>query len=311
MADPPSKKTFSPAAAFDLSQLRSFVAVAEELHFGRAAARLGMTQPPLSRQIQVLESIVDAPLLERSSRFVRLTPAGRNFLEDAKRILKLADSAAHVARRIASGQAGSIKLGFTATTAYSFLPDLVTACSTRLPDVDLALKEMVSVEQFDALASGQLDAGLVRPPVARPELASLRVVAEPLLAAIPQAHPLASAAIVSLADLDDQPFVMYSPYESRYFYDLLATQFAKAEVLPRYVQHLTQIHAILALVRAGLGLAVVPAAASSLRFDGVCLRPLALPQPALVELFLVWRRDHGHSLVPRLVEIARAFAPAD
>jgi DNA-binding transcriptional LysR family regulator len=309
MADPPSSKTISPAAAFDLSQLRSFVAVAEELHFGRAAARLGMTQPPLSRQIQVLESIVDAPLLERSSRFVRLTPAGQNFLEDAKRILKLADSAAHVARRIASGQAGSIKLGFTAPTAYSFLPDLVTACSTRLPDVDLALKEMVSVEQFDALASGQIDAGLVRPPVARPELASLRVVAEPLLAAVPQAHPLASAATVSLADLDDQPFVMYSPYESRYFYDLLATQFAKAEALPRYVQHLTQIHAILALVRAGLGLAIVPAAASSLRFDGVCLRPLALPDPALVELFLVWRRDHGHPLVPRLVEIARALGP--
>ena len=147
MAGAPSKKSrVSPAAAFDLSQLRSFVAVAEELHFGRAAARLGMTQPPLSRQIQILESIVDAPLLERSSRLVRLTAAGESFLADARRILKLADSAAHVARRIASGSAGSLKVGFTASTAYSFLPALVTACSARLPDADLSLKEMVSLE---------------------------------------------------------------------------------------------------------------------------------------------------------------------
>ncbi len=311
MAGPPSKKTrVSPAAAFDLSQLRSFVAVAEELHFGRAAARLGMTQPPLSRQIQILESIVDAPLLERSSRLVRLTPAGQSFLADAKRILKLADSAAHMARRIASGSAGSLKVGFTASTAYSFLPALVTACSAKLPDADLSLKEMVSVEQFEALASGQIDAGLLRPPVARPGLAAVRVVAEPLLAALPEAHPLASAESVAIKDLDRQPFVMYSPYESRYFYDLLAGQFAKANVLPRYVQHLTQIHSIIALVRAGLGLAIVPSAAASLRFDGVRLRPLVLPAPALVELFLVWRDDHANPLIPQLVEIAKALTPA-
>src|SRR6201996_827200 len=177
------------ASMFDLNQLRCFVTVAEELHFGRAAARLNMTQPPLSRQIQVLEHIIDAPLLERTSRSVKLTPAGRSFLPEARRILKLAETASQVARRIALGKTGSLKIGYTAAASYGFLPDLISACRARLPEVDFSLKEMVSGEQLEALGSGQIDAGLLRPPVARPELATRRVLAEPLLAAIPRRHP--------------------------------------------------------------------------------------------------------------------------
>jgi DNA-binding transcriptional LysR family regulator len=292
---------------FDLNQLRCFVTVAEELHFGRAAARLNMTQPPLSRQIQVLEHIVDAPLLERTSRSVRLTPAGRSFLPEARRILKLAESASQVARRIAmgkTGKTGSLKLGYTAAAAYGYLPELIAACRARLPEVDFSLKEMVSGDQLEALTSGQIDAGLPRPPIGRPELATRRVLAEPLLAAIPRKHPLASAATLSIKDFDSQPFVMYSPYESRYFHDLLVALFTHADVLPRYVQHLGQIHSILAMVRAGLGVAIVPAAAASLRIADVKLRPLKLRTPAPVELFLVWRRDCENPLLPSLVEIA-------
>jgi DNA-binding transcriptional LysR family regulator len=293
---------------FDLSQLRCFVTVAEELHFGRAAARLNMTQPPLSRQIQVLEHIVEAALFERSSRSVRLTPAGRSFLPEARRILKLAESASQVARRIAMGKTGSIKIGFTAATAYEFLPVLIAACRAGLPEVDLSLKEMVSGDQLEALSSGQIDAGLVRPPIARTEFASMRVAAEPLLVAAAEGHPLTAAATVSLQDLDGQPFVMYSPYESRYFHDLLVTLFTRADVLPRYVQHLSQIHSILAMVRAGLGLAIVPEAAASLNFKGVTLRPLRVRAPAQVELFLVWQREHENPLLPALIEIARTLA---
>lgn len=296
---------------FDLSQLRCFVTVAEELHFGRAAARLNMTQPPLSRQIQVLEHIVDAPLLERTSRSVRLTPAGRSFLPEARRILKLAESASQIARRIAQGKTGSLKIGFTAAAAYGFLPDLVAACRARLPDVDLSLKEMVSGDQMEALASGAIDAGLLRPPVARPELAVKRVVAEPLVAAIPEKHPLAKAKTVSIKDFDGQPFIMYSPYESRYFHDLLVAQFSRANILPRYEQHLSQIHSVLSMVRAGLGSAIVPEAATRLRFSGVVLKPLTLKMPASVELFMVWRRDYDNPLTPTLVEIAGALAKAE
>ncbi len=294
---------------FDLSQLRCFVTVAEELHFGRAAARLNMTQPPLSRQIQVLEHIVDATLLERTSRSVRLTPAGRGFLPEARRILKLSDGALQVARRIAQGKTGSLKIGFTAAAAYAFLPTLISACRVRLPEADLSLKEMVSGEQLEALITGQVDVGLLRPPIGRPEFASRRVVAEALLAAIPKRHPLASAKILAIEDFHDQPFVMYSPFESRYFHDLLVAQFSRANVLPRYVQHLSQIHSVLAMVRAGLGLGIVPAAASSLRIADVVHRPLKLRPQALSELFLAWRRDSENPLLPSLLALVRELAP--
>jgi DNA-binding transcriptional LysR family regulator len=296
------------ASMFDLNQLRCFVTVAEELHFGRAAARLNMTQPPLSRQIQVLEHIIDATLLERTSRSVRLTPAGRSFLPEARRILKLAESASQVARRIALGKTGSLKIGYTAAAAYGFLPELIAACRARLPEVDFSLKEMVSGDQLEALASGQIDAGLLRPPIARPEFATRRVVAEPLLAAIPKKHPLANAATIAIKDFDDQPFVMYSPYESRYFHDLLVALFTRADVLPRYVQHVGQIHSILAMVRAGLGVSIVPAAATNLKLADVRLRPLKLRTQAPVELFMVWRRDHENPLLPSIVEIAGELA---
>src|SRR5258707_3608914 len=138
---------------FDLNQLRCFVTVAEELHFGRAAARLNMTQPPLSRQIQVLEHIIDAPLLERTSRSVRLTPAGRSFLPEARRILKLAESASQVARRIALGKSGSLKIGYTAAASYGFLPDLLAACPPPLPEGAFSPKVKGPGGQVEAPAS--------------------------------------------------------------------------------------------------------------------------------------------------------------
>jgi DNA-binding transcriptional LysR family regulator len=273
------------ASMFDLSQLRCFVTMAEELHFGKATARLNMTQPLLSRQIQVLEHITDAPLLERASRSARLMPAEHSFLPEAKRTLKLAESASQVARRVAMGKTGSLKIGCMAAAVYGILPELIAACWARLPEVDFSLKEIVSGGQLKALASGQIDAGLLRPPIARTEFATKRVLAEPLLAAIPGNHPLALADTVSIKDFDDQPFVMYSPYKSRYFHDLLVAQFTRAEILPRYVQHLSQIHSILAMVRAGGGVSIVPAAATSLKIADVTFRPFKLRTQTPVELF--------------------------
>ncbi|NUS21337.1 MAG: LysR family transcriptional regulator, partial [Mesorhizobium sp.] len=136
-------------------------------------------------------------------------------------------------------------------------------------------------------------------------------VAEPLLAAIPKKHPLATAENVTIKDFDDQPFVMYSPYESRYFHDLLVALFTRADVLPRYVQHLSQIHSILAMVRAGLGLAIVPAAAANLKISDVRLRPLKLRTRVPVELFMVWRRNDENPLLSALVKIAGELTSAD
>jgi len=292
---------------FDLSQLQCFVAVAEELHFGRAAARLHMTQPPLSRQIKILEHVLEAQLFVRTSRSVRITPAGRSFLPEALRLLKLAESAALVAKSISSGKAGTVKIGFTAGSAQSFLPTLVTECRKLLPGVNLLLKEMVSGDQIDALESGQIDIGLLRPPIVHPEFDSLQVLAESLLVAVPKGHRLARRREILIKDLDGEPFVMYAPFEARYFYDLLVSQFAKARILPRFVQHLSQIHSILALVRAGLGLALIPESAGTLHVEHVVLRAIRTTPPRPVELHMAWRRHDDAPLLPRFLTVARSL----
>ncbi len=287
----------------DFSQLRCFVAVAEELHFGRAATRLNMTQPPLSRQIQILERVLDVRLIDRTSRSVRLTAAGRSLLPEAQRILRLAETATYLTRQVAAGRAGTLKLGFTAATSHDFLPRIITAFRRLYPDVTVALREMVSKDQVEALLSGQIDAGLVRPPVTHPDLNLALAVSEPLLVAIPEPHELAKQRSLSLRDLDRVPFIMYSPHEARYFHDLLVSLFSEAGVQPNVLQQLTQIHSILALVRATLGLALVPAAAKNLRFDGIVFSDLSLPVPKQAELYLSWRRDQDNPLVACLVSI--------
>ena len=293
---------------FELSQLRCFVAVAEELHFGRAAARLNMTQPPLSRQIQIPERVLDVVLLERSNRTVKLTPAGQSFLTEARRLLKLAESAALLAKRVANGKAGSLCIGFTATSAYSHVPELVAACRRELPDVEIALKEMVSGDQLKRLGSGEIDVGLLRPPIPRTGLVAFRVSAEPLVAAVPANHYLAGAEEVALDDLAAEPFIMYAPYEARYFHDLLVELFSRAGLVPNYVQHLAQIHSMLAMVHSGVGVALVPQTAMNLHFGGVALRPCKLPHPRPAELFFVSRKDNDNPLVPIVAGLARGLA---
>lgn len=291
---------------FELSQLRCFVAVAEELHFGRAALRLNMTQPPLSRQIQLLERILGVVLLDRTSRSVRLTPAGRSFLIEARRILRLAESASLATRRIASGEAGRVAIGFTAASGYSFLPKLVELARERLPSVDLALREMVTGEQIEALLTGRIDLGLIRPPLNRPEFDKLRVMTEPLVAALPSGDPRLDKAVVSLADFDALPMIMYAPEGAGYFHGMLSSMFDAAGVSPQQVQHMSQIHSILALVHARIGAAVVPEAAMRLQFDGVEFRPLDITPARPVELFVAWRRDNDNPSLKPLLDLFRA-----
>ncbi|GJD52907.1 Hca operon transcriptional activator HcaR [Methylobacterium crusticola] len=293
---------------FELNQLRCFVAVAEELHFGRAAQRLNLTQPPLSRQIQILERILDVVLLSRTSRAVHLTPAGRRFLAEARRILRLSEEAAATARRIAAGQAGSLTIGFTAASAYRTLPDLVRTARARLPEADILLKEMVSAAQAEALGAQRLDVGLMRPPLPPVADRSLRVARETLMAALPGDHHLARGDAVTAAALAAEPFIMYAPDEARYFHDLATELFAREGLSPRFVQHLAQIHTILSLVGSGLGLALVPDSARALQVKGVVLRPLATPPPRPVELFMVWRESNDNPLIPIVAELAAGGA---
>jgi len=288
---------------FELSQLRCFVATAEELHFGRAAARLNMTQPPLSRQIQLLEHILGVSLLERTSRLVRLTPAGRVFLIEARRILKLAESATLAARRVAKGDAGRVSIGFTAVSGYHFLPQILTAAGARLPNIEIELHEMVTASQVEGLLTGLIDIGFVRPPVERQEFDAHGVLAEPLLAALPSGDPLLPEARLELGQFDERALIMYSREGAGYFHNMLVGLFDAAGVKPHYVQHVTQIHSMLGMVQAGLGAAIVPASAAELHFEDVQFRPLITVPERPAKLHMAWRRDNMNPVLQPVLEL--------
>ena len=293
---------------FQLNQLRCFVAVAEELHFGRAADRLNMTQPPLSRQIQVLERVLGVSLLDRTSRSVRLTHAGSNFLLEARRVLRLADSAILNARRIAQGDAGRLAIGFTAASGYSILPRLIQLARAELPNVDLTLREMVTQEQVEALGDGRIDIGLLRPPMNRLEFDSTMLTNEPLLAALPSGDPRLAKAVLDLSDFDGLPLIMYSTEGAQYFHDMLVTLLRNAASSPVFVQYMSQIHSMLSLVHAGLGAALVPEAATSLHFDGVHFRPVVTDPPKPVELVMTWRKGNENPALGRFLALRRDWS---
>jgi DNA-binding transcriptional LysR family regulator len=279
---------------FEISQLRCFVAVAEELHFSRAAERLSMTQPPLSRQIRLLEHHVGAQLLERNSRTVRLTAAGKAFLPEAMRILRMAEEAAFTARRAAKGEQGALAIGFTSASGYSLLPEVVRRLRERSPAISLNLKELVSTEQVEALNTGELDLGLMRPHAINGELESTLLATEALMLAIPERDADRWPLEPTLADLHGKPFVMYSPYEARPFYQMLSERFAIAGVLPDVVEHIGQVHTMLALVRAGVGAALIAEGAARLKFDGIVMRRM---ETEPVQMICAWRRDNENPVL--------------
>lgn len=288
----------------DLKQMQCFVAVAEELHFGRAARRMHMTQPPLSRHIQLLEHELQIQLLYRTSRSVRLTPAGKAFLQEAVRILAMVQSSSESARRIANGEAGLLRLGFTAGSSYSFLPKLLTRASSSMKDTHIALTEMVTRQQLEALESNTIDIGLQRMPMAQEGLETICVVRERMMLAIPKHHRLAKGRLPSLSDLRGEPFITFSPRDGHYFYQLIDELFASASIFPRYVQQVSQIHSILALVSAGLGVAMVPESAQMLHFSGSVLRHMKM-QPVHADLHLVWNKDNDNPALPVFTEMVR------
>jgi len=291
---------------FSMDQLESFVAVAEEQHFGRAAIRLHITQPPLSRRIQLLEEQLGVDLFDRSRRAVKLTPAGRVFLVDARKILKLAQEAALSARRTPRGEIGLVTIAFTASSAYAFLNRVVSAANTELPQVELVLREMVSQAQLEALLAGTIDIGILRPPVNGAEIVTRPLSTESMLAAVPAGHRLANSdTALSISDFDGEQFIGYSPAEARYFHEILVGVFRAAGVRPVYAQYVTQIHTMLAMVKAELGIAMVPVAASALHFDGVVLRKVADLPTDLVELQMAWRRSNDNPAAKALLRVIK------
>lgn len=287
---------------FTLDQIRSYVAVAEELHFGRAAERLNMTQPPLSRQIQKLEKTVGVQLIERDNRKVALTTAGKAFLGDARRLLVAAEQAPLTARRISRGQAGVLRIGFTAASGMSVLGQLLGTLSKELPEVDVDLREMVTREQVAALTDGEIDLGLARPPIDQDLFESRLLHTETLKLVVPAGHPLTRLERpVEGRDLKDTPLIMYSPTKARYFYDLAIRHMPIQH--GNVVHTVSQILTMVSLVAADRGVAFVPESAGRLGIAGTALLDLADQTEEVVELHAIWRRGRRNPALTRLLEV--------
>lgn len=287
---------------FTLEQLRGFVAVAEEGHFGRAAARLRITQPPLSRQVQKLERVLEVELLVRTPRAVLLTSAGRAFLVEARRILSLADAAPAAARGAARGDAGALSISFTAMAAVAVLGRWIQVIDRHMPLVELTLTEMVTRDQIDALLAGDVHIGLVRGVAPSDVLSVRRVHAESLVLACPRSHPLAALGRPpSLVDIARHDIVTYTPVSARYLHELVISVFRDAGVEPRYVQRVGQVNSLLALVNAGLGVGLVPRAAARMRLPNLAFTEIDGIAPDVVETHGVWRTAHDNPALDALL----------
>ena len=300
----PVRDEYRPGPVYSLDQVRTFVAVAEERSFRRAAERLRMSQPPLSRQVQKLEREIGVVLFDRSKRQVELTPAGASFLVAARRLLALADTAPDTARLVADGHAGTVRIGFTAATGFDFLGRLITLIEDGAPGLEIVLTELVSSEQLAALERSALDLALVRPPVGD-EFATRVVQVEPLVLAVPSGHDLDVDGPVAPAELAGRTLLLYTRDRARYFADLIATVLAG---VPFHAAHqLTQIHTMLGLVVARRGLALVPAGAGALRSDGIRFRPVT-DAPDVV-LVAAWRRDQLNPALRRVLALLPTACP--
>lgn len=279
----------------ELRHLRYFVAVAEELHFGRAAARLNISQPPLSQQIQMLEQQVGARLLARTNRSVALTAAGKQFLADSRQILGLVNDAAARAERLHQGEAGELRIGFTSSAPFiRAVSDTLSLFRHNYPDMHLQTREMNTREQLAPLAEGALDVGLLRNTPLPDALCHEVIVHEPLMAMIPRVHPLAQKPVVTLAELAKEPFVFFDPHVGTGLYDDILGLMRRYNLSPVITQEVGEAMTIIGLVAAGLGVSILPASFKKVQLHEMCWVPIA-EEDAVSEMWLVWSKHHEQS----------------
>lgn len=295
----------------DIRQFRHFAAVAETLHFGRAAERLGMTQPPLSQSIMALEKELGAPLFARTKRSVRLTALGEQWLPHVLEALAAVDALPTTARRLRDGQTGFLSLSFVSTADYSVLPNLVRRYAEAFPEVEIRLAEATSDVQIPALIAGERHAGIIIPPPGRalPEpLAYRRLLREPLVAAVPAAWIdeglIRSEETISDSEVLNSPLILFPRQVAPAFHDLVTGHYAALGGSPRIVQEAIQMQTIISLVSSGLGIALVPASLRNLARAGVAY--LDLGAPPTLETGLAWRRDGDTATLRNLLRLLDA-----
>jgi DNA-binding transcriptional LysR family regulator len=293
----------------ELRQLRYFVAVAEELHFRRAAVSLHVSQPPLSQQIRALETEMGCVLLKRTRRSVELTPSGETFLRDARGLLAGLDGAVATARRVAAGQSGRLRVAFVGSALLSLVPAIVHGFRTARPGVAIELRERPTVEGLRAVLDGTVDVGLVRAPIEEAdELRCVRVLRERTVAALPTNHPLAALRRVPLGRLAAEPLVLFPREQAPGFHDLLMRSLAATGAHPEVVQYAPETLTIIGLVAAGIGVSLGAESMAHLSLDGVTYRTVTGAPHA--ELLAVSRADDDSPLVAAFVAHARDVGAA-
>lgn len=289
----------------ELRHLRYFVAVAEELHFGRAAEKLHISQPPLSMQIRALEDELGVTLLNRTQRHVSLTEAGQALLQEARQILARVEQAVLTTRRAGRGEIGELALGFISVANYNLLPVLLREFRRVYPLIHLTLREATTDAQLDDLLNGRIDVGIVLPPIADPALESMPVLREPLIAALPRRHPLAAASGgIALAALAGSPFILFPRRMAPGLYDDIVSYCHSAGFSPRVGQEAIQMQTIVSLVSAELGVALIPESLRNLQRAGVVYKALRETSP-MTEIRLAWRRHDPLPALRSFIELAR------
>ena len=290
----------------ELRHLRYFIAVAEELNFTRAADRLHMAQPPLSQQIQQLETQLGFQLFRRTKRTVVLTEAGQVFFEESQKIMQQVDRAIQLAQQTSRGELGQLMIGFVSSAAHNVVPAILQQFRTLHPAVKLELHELTTNEQLQRLRFGQIDIGFVRPPVEEDGINSEIVFREPLIVALPETHHLADRAQVELRELSTEPFILFPRSLAPGLYDPIVSLCQEAGFSPIAAQEALQMQTIVSLVAAEIGVAIVPESMQNFQRCGVVYKPLQ-ESTFIVAIALIWRIAPT-AAVQRFLEVARQIS---
>jgi DNA-binding transcriptional LysR family regulator len=291
----------------ELRHLRYFVTVAEELHFGRAATRLAIVQPSLSQQIRQLEDELGFPLLYRTKRSVELTDAGKVFLAEARQVLAQVQEAKRAAQRAYRGEVGRLVVGYISSSTYDLLPLMLRVYRERYPAVEVALRELTTREQLRALEEEYIQVGLLRLPISAPLVHVEVVRREPIVCVLPEEHPLAMHERIAVSLLANEPFVLQASQRGAGYSVQLLQLCLSSGFSPNVIQEVTEMHTIVSLVAAGMGVSLVPLSARNIRSQGVVYRELE-GAATLTEMAVAWRHDTQSALVQNFLSVARETA---
>lgn len=290
----------------ELRHLRYFIAVAEELHFSRAAERLHIAQPPLSQQIQQLEAELGVELFHRKTkRQVQLTAAGQVFLQEAHQLLAQLEKAIELTQRTGRGERGQLQVGFTSLVTYDLLPVILRRFREQFPEVELVLQELTTTQQEQSLRDQRIHVGFAHPPLEDNTLAQECIQQEALVVAMLVTHPLAKQEYISVRSLAEEFFIMFPRHLGSGLYDQILSLCQQGDFSPKVTQEANQMQTIIGLVSAGMGIAIVPSSLQNLQRSGVVYRQVKETTP-LVETTVVWQQKNITPVLRQFLQVIKS-----